>query len=97
MKPHELIIDHESCWGCRACGVACKQENHDPDGIRLIKVLEKGPRTINETPDFNSACADNVCLGHCIYFGDPDEIREEIAQKHSRRSEHPASGTVSGD
>jgi len=163
MKPYELIIDHESCWGCRTCEVACKQENRDPDGIRLIKVLEKGPEPIKESPDFTffvdvcrhcdepacipacpeeaiyqrddgivvlegpkcigcglcvdecpydaiemdsdrevarkcnlcfervteglmPACADNVCLGHCIYFGDPDEIKEQIAQKHSRRS-----------
>ena len=167
MKPYELIIDHESCWGCRTCEVACKQENRDPDGVRLIKVMEKGPKIVNETPGFTffvnvcrhcdepacipacpeeaihmrddgivvldgtkcmgcglcvdecpydaieldsergvarkcnlcfervaegliPACADNVCLGHCVYFGDPDEIRREIAQKHSRRSGRPA-------
>ncbi|MCK5721978.1 MAG: 4Fe-4S binding protein, partial [Gammaproteobacteria bacterium] len=27
MKAYSLIIDHESCWGCKTCEVACKQEN----------------------------------------------------------------------
>ena len=53
MRPYELIIDHESCWGCRTCEVACKQENHAPEGIRLIKVLEEGPRIIDGRLDFS--------------------------------------------
>lgn len=168
MKPYELIIDHESCWGCRTCEVACKQEHHVPDGFRLIKVLEEGPRTINGRPEFMfhvslcrhcsepacvevcpeaavmhredgivvldekkctgcglcvkecpydaiefdpdndfvykcnlcfqrvdsgliPACADNVCPGHCIYFGDPDKIKKTIEEKHTRRPRRPAS------
>jgi len=162
MKPDRLMIDHESCWGCRTCEVACKQENHAPEGIRFIKVLEEGPRIINGKPDFRyrvnlcrhcddpacaevctesaimkrtdgvvvldretctgcglcveacpydaveltpdmavalkcdlcfhrvdsgliPACADNICPGHCIYFGDSHEIQKEIATKHARR------------
>lgn len=27
------------------------------------------------------ACADNVCLGHCVYFGDPAEIEKRILEK----------------
>jgi len=27
------------------------------------------------------ACADNVCLAHCIYFGNPDEIKKMILEK----------------
>ena len=171
MKTYELIIDHESCWGCRTCEVACKQENRDPDGVRLIKVLEEGPRIIDGRLDFTfrvnvcrhcdepacvdacpeeaiirrddgivilddekcsgcglckdecpydaieldsdkdvarkcnlcfhrvdngliPACADNVCPGHCIYFGDPDEIKQEIAQKHARRERRPAAAVA---
>ena len=151
MKQHALIIDHESCWGCKTCEVACKQENRAADGIRLISVLEEGPGMIDGKMDFMfrvnvcrhcddppcvdacpeetilkrkdgivvmdykkcsgceacieacpfdaiaidedkgvaqkcnlchhrvdqgliPACADNVCLAHCIYFGDPKEI-----------------------
>ncbi|MDQ1334760.1 MAG: hypothetical protein QG552_1710 [Thermodesulfobacteriota bacterium] len=39
-----LKIDHDLCWGCRACEVACKQEMNTPDGVSLIRVLEDGPR-----------------------------------------------------
>ncbi len=31
------------------------------------------------------ACADNVCLGHCIYFGDPAEIEQKILEKRKVR------------
>jgi len=159
MRPYALIIDHESCWGCKTCEVACKQENHAPSGMKLIWVQEDGPRMIDHRPDFrfrvevcrhceepecmmvcpeeaihkrgdgivvlNSeicsgcgvcaeacpyeaismdpqtglagkcnlchhrvdqglipACADNVCLAHCIYFGDPEQIKAEIREKH---------------
>ncbi|MEW6672270.1 MAG: 4Fe-4S dicluster domain-containing protein [Thermodesulfobacteriota bacterium] len=162
MKSYELVIDDESCWGCRTCEAACKQENHAPEGIRFIRVREEGPHIVDGKPEFryrvdlcrhcdepacaqacpetaiakrddgivvlNSgrctgcglcagacpydavemdpdkevarkcnlcyhrvdnglvpACADNICPGHCIYFGDPVEIKGEIAAKHARR------------
>ncbi len=31
------------------------------------------------------ACADNICLAHCIYFGDPIEIEKEILEKRKIR------------
>ncbi|MBK5101205.1 MAG: 4Fe-4S binding protein [Desulfobacteraceae bacterium] len=158
MKKYALVIDHESCWGCKTCEVACKQENRAADGIKLIAVSEDGPRFINGRLDFVfqvnmcrhcddppcaeacpegaitkrgdgivvmeyerctgcrscveacpydviafdwqkaitqkcnlchhrvdkgllPACADNVCLAHCIYFGDPEEISQIIQAK----------------
>ena len=50
MKKYALTIDHELCWGCKTCEVACKQENNTPDGVRLIAVAENGPREINGDP-----------------------------------------------
>jgi Fe-S-cluster-containing dehydrogenase component len=44
MKGEGLMIDHQACWGCRTCEVACKQEMGTPDGVRLIAVVENGPR-----------------------------------------------------
>jgi len=158
MKKYALVIDHEACWGCKACEVACKQENNSADGVQLISVLEVGPKIIDGKLDFFfqvnvcrhcddppcaevcpekaiskredgivvidydkctgcqacieacpygaiafdmnkgiaqkcnlchhrvdkgliPACADNVCPGHCIYFGDPDEITQMIPEK----------------
>ena len=151
MKRYALIIDEELCWGCKTCEVACKQEEGAPDGVKLITVLEDGPKMVNGKLDFvyrvnvcrhcdepdcveacpedaitkrgdgivildvNTctgcqlcidacpydaiafdaekgvawkcnlcyqrvdkgllpACADNVCLAHCIYFGDREEM-----------------------
>ncbi len=162
MSRFALIIDYESCWGCKACEVACKQENRSPDGIKLIHVSEDGPRMVGDTLDFvyqvntcrhcvepdcveacpeeaitkrddgivilnekecvgcglcidacpyhvisfNSdqgvatkcnlchhrvdrgllpACADAVCLAHCIYFGPPDEIEKVMEKRKASR------------
>ena len=158
MNKYALIIDQDSCWGCKTCEIACKQEHKVRDGIKLISVLEDGFTMIGDKMDFvfqvricrhcddppcveacteeaivkredgivvmdydrctgcgscieacdydaisfddeNSiarkcnlchhrvdnglipACADNVCLAHCIYFGDPEDIRDMIAEK----------------
>lgn len=160
MKIYTLFIDHEACWGCKACEVACKQENGAPDGIKLISIFEDGPRLVNGKLDFvfqvnvcthcddspcvdscldNAitrrddgivvmdyeactgcslclpacpydairydarqaiaqkcnlcyhrvdkglipACADNVCLAHCIYFGHPEEMKQKLEGIHS--------------
>jgi Fe-S-cluster-containing dehydrogenase component len=163
MKKYALIIDHISCWGCKTCEVACKQENDAPEGVKLIAVFEEGfnaaddktdvifqsnvcvhcdePACVESCPEeaiaqrddgivvldeetcngcqlcmyacpyhaisFDTqkdvakkcnlchhrvdnglipACADNVCLAHCIYFGDPDDIQLQINEKHLRRN-----------
>lgn len=153
MKRYSLMIDHTSCWGCKTCEVACKQE-HDPGhGVRFIQVWEDGPKLIDgrldtifrvsicqhcESPPcaevcpveaitqredgivilneehctgcqaciaacpFGAivfepekkiarkcnlcyqrvdqglfpACADNICLAHCIYFGEAEDIQK---------------------
>lgn len=158
MKPYELVIDHEACWGCRTCEVACKQELSIPTGVQLISISENSSEDANGLPQFSyqvnicshcddppcldvcpeeaiikredgivvldpsqcsgcqacldacpydaiafdqenqvahkcnlchnrvdnglvPACADNVCLAHCIYFGDP----QTVAQQRKRR------------
>ena len=47
MREYTLLINHESCWGCKTCEVACKQENHAAEGIKLISVSEDGPGVID--------------------------------------------------
>ncbi len=62
MPKYALTIDHELCWGCRTCEVACKQEHHAPDGIRFIAIKEDGPRMIEDKLAFVYHV--NVCR-HC--------------------------------
>ncbi len=52
MTRFALIIDHQACWGCKTCEVACKQENRAPYGLKLISVHEDGPRLAGDKPDF---------------------------------------------
>jgi Fe-S-cluster-containing dehydrogenase component len=52
MKDLSLIIDEESCWGCKTCEVACKQEMKTRDGVKLIRVLEDSPHQTGDRLDF---------------------------------------------
>ena len=158
MTDYRLAVDNGACWGCRTCEVACKQENQAPDGVRLISVIEEGPRRVEGKLDFRyrvnlcrhcddppcveacpaeaitrredglviletaactgctlcleacpyqaiafaeregkaykcnlcvqrldrgliPACADNVCEGHCIYFGPSDRLDQMMTEK----------------
>jgi len=158
VKKYALVIDHESCWGCKTCEAACKQEFHTPAGIQFISVTEEEPIAIDGVLDFLfhvnvcrhcdeplcvdacpesaivkredgivvleeehctgcricieacpydavefdkdkgiarkcnlchhrvdhgliPACADNICLAHCIFFGDPDEIEARVVDE----------------
>jgi Fe-S-cluster-containing dehydrogenase component len=51
-EPYALNIDHALCWGCRTCEVACKQEMNAPDGVRLIRVQEDGPKEVDGKLEF---------------------------------------------
>jgi Fe-S-cluster-containing dehydrogenase component len=62
MTKYELIIDHELCWGCKTCEVACKQEFSTPEGVKLISVEEVGPAMVEAKLDFVFHV--NVCR-HC--------------------------------
>jgi Fe-S-cluster-containing dehydrogenase component len=62
MASVSLTIDHDRCWGCKTCEVACKQENRAPDGVKLIDVSEDGPRRVGGELTF--AFHVDVCR-HC--------------------------------
>ena len=62
MTKYELLIDHDLCWGCRTCEVACKQEHHSGEGVRFISVEEDGPAMVGDKLNFVFHI--NVCR-HC--------------------------------
>jgi Fe-S-cluster-containing dehydrogenase component len=78
MKTYDLEIDHEACWGCKTCEVACKQENKAPDGVKLIAVSEEGPREVDGELTFAFRvnlcrhCSEPPCVEAC-----PDEAIEK--------------------
>ncbi len=173
MKKYALKIEETECWGCKACEVACKQENKSKDGINRIKIYEEWGKKEDGSHDFTfkanicrhcynppcvkvcpveaikkredgivilyedectgcgtcidacpydainlyesdgkakkcnmcferidngliPACADNVCLAHCIYFGDAKRIDGMIKEKFwlKARTEGKLSTTV---
>ena len=61
----KLKIAEEKCWGCQTCEVACKQENQAPEGVKLIRVREDGPRQIDGRWHFTFR------LDHCRHCAEP--------------------------
>lgn len=51
MTGNSLMIEEYYCWGCKACEVACKQENPAPEGVKRITVWEEGPGIQNGEKD----------------------------------------------
>ena len=62
MTKHEVYIDHNLCWGCRTCEVACKQENRSAAGIKLIAVRQEWTGLADAAPDLVYQV--NLCR-HC--------------------------------
>jgi len=42
----KILVDIDLCVGCFACEVACKQEHNLPQGPKLMKVVQVGPKEI---------------------------------------------------
>jgi NADPH-dependent glutamate synthase beta subunit-like oxidoreductase len=73
---------------CLSCGSCCIQAcpysaiTFDAASARARKCNLCHQRVKN---GLFPACADNVCLGHCIYFGDPAEIERRVLEKRKMR------------
>ena len=73
---------------CISCGSCCIQAcpydaiAFDEKSGKVEKCNLCYQRVIN---GLYPACADNVCLAHCIYFGDPAEIEKTILEKRKMR------------
>jgi len=75
------VLDDEKCTGCQLCVDACPYGSIDFD---MDKGIAQKCNLCHHRVDNGlfPACADNVCLAHCIYFGDPDDIQQQIKEKH---------------
>ena len=73
---------------CLSCGTACIQAcpyeaiSFDEQSGKARKCNLCYHRVRN---GLYPACADNICLAHCIYFDDPAAIAREILEKRNRR------------
>ncbi len=71
MTQWALLCDDELCFNCKACEVACKQENNIPTGIRWISVISVGPKKVGENlvakfiPTMCLHCAKPPCAEVC--------------------------------
>ncbi len=66
-----LLVDNELCFNCKACEVACKQENDIAPGLRWINVISLGPKKAGENlieefiPTTCRHCANPPCAAVC--------------------------------
>ena len=73
---------------CVSCGCSCIQAC-PYDAIGFDEANGKAQKCNlcyhRVTNGLYPACADNVCLAHCIYFGDPAEIEKKVLEKRKIR------------
>ncbi|HDZ23341.1 MAG TPA: 4Fe-4S ferredoxin, partial [Desulfobacteraceae bacterium] len=80
-----VILDEKACVGCGICVDECPYDAISLDSERGVAQkcnlcytrVDKG---------LMPACADNVCLAHCIYFGSPAVIEKVMREKKVSRS-----------
>jgi Fe-S-cluster-containing dehydrogenase component len=70
-----VVMDYDLCTGCQLCIEACPYDAIDFDDE---KGVAQKCNLCHHRVDRGliPACADNVCLAHCIYFGHPNAIKE---------------------
>lgn len=79
-----VVMERDTCTGCEACIPECPH-----DAIRLNEdsmITEKCNLCYHRVDQgLMPACADNVCLAHCIYFGEVDDVRKQITAVEIQR------------
>ena len=76
MNKHTLVIDHELCWGCRTCEVACKQEyDHE---VKFIHVQEDGPKMVETSWNM-------FTVQRCVAIATTLHVLKPARNKPSRR------------
>jgi Fe-S-cluster-containing dehydrogenase component len=75
-----VVMDTEECTGCTLCLEAC------PYGAIAFDEQEDKAYKCNlcahrVDQGLIPACADNICLAHCITFGPADRLEEMVADR----------------
>ncbi len=79
------VQEAQRCISCGSCCIqACPYDAIAFDQ-KLGKIQKCNLCYHRVTNGLYPACADNVCLAHCIYFGDPAEIEGKILEKRKIR------------
>ncbi len=80
-----VVMDSSECIACEACVPECP---HDAIRINPVTDLTEKCNLCHHRVDQGlvPACADNVCLAHCIYFGEADAVQKQIAEARARRN-----------
>ncbi len=79
-----VVLDYDKCTGCQSCIEACPYDAIEFDEERQL-ALKCNLCHHRVDQGLIPACADNVCLAHCVYFGDPASIEEQIEKKKQKR------------
>jgi NAD-dependent dihydropyrimidine dehydrogenase PreA subunit len=79
------VQEAQRCISCGSCCIqACPYDAIVFDQ-KIGKIQKCNLCYHRVTNGLYPACADNVCLGHCIYFGEPAEIERRILEKRKIR------------
>ncbi len=79
------VQEAQRCISCGSCCIqACPYDAIAFDQ-KIGKIQKCNLCYHRVTNGLYPACADNVCLAHCIYFGDPAEIERRILEKRKIR------------
>lgn len=79
-----VVLDSDRCTGCQSCVDQCPYNAIGFDEQRQ-SALKCNLCHHRVDQGLIPACADNVCLAHCIYFGDMSTIEREIERKRKKR------------
>ena len=75
-----VIMDTEECTGCTLCLEACPYDAIAFDA-REDKAYKCNLCAHRVDAGLMPACADNICLAHCITFGPADRLEEMVADR----------------
>lgn len=75
-----VILKSDDCTGCASCIEACPYDAISMDSDAGV-ARKCNMCYFRIDHGLYPACADNICLAHCVYFGNAGEIEKMIKEK----------------